>query len=478
MTTLDTQLPDASRLRLQGDVAKTQSAGLLLVIFMITIMTPIAFEVGGLRLSPNRIFLLVAIIPFAVSIVQGKIGRFTQVDMLFLLHGMWIMVALTVIGGAARIPFAGITAVELIGGYFVGRVLIRDIAGYRRLFRIILIALLVLMPVLLIEVNSGKLVIPDLLRPIFDTPDRSRSAYGRLGFERVYGVFDHPILWGLFCSLTLANFVTMARGNMAKITFGVALSIFTTMLSLSSAPLMACALQIGLLAWGWIMGGRWKMLMIGLVVSYVVIDLLSDRTPVTILIETMTFNPLSGYTRIAIFDAGWAAVKGSPIFGIGFNDWPRPHWLTSSVDNFWLLTSMRYGLVGAGFLLLALLSHFWLLSKSKITDPDVAAARLGHSIALAGISFTMLTVHIWGTMSVFTMFYLGAGAWMYAYPQDQNGAPPSEAPADPNASRYSRFAPKSRDAAAQPSAPLSRPAPAPAQGPRYSNTTPRKDSTA
>ena len=106
------------------------------------------------------------------------------------------------------------------------------------------IALLVLMPVLLIEVNSGKLVIPDLLRPIFDTPDRSRSAYGRLGFERVYGVFDHPILWGLFCSLTLANFVTMARGNMAKITFGVALSIFTTMLSLSSAPLMACALGL------------------------------------------------------------------------------------------------------------------------------------------------------------------------------------------------------------------------------------------
>ncbi|MBU2359452.1 MAG: O-antigen ligase family protein [Alphaproteobacteria bacterium] len=441
MTVLDPPSSGALRQGMQG--GGTQVSGPLLILFMITLLTPIAFEVAGVRLSPNRILLLILIFPYAASIISGKVGRLTAVDLFFLLHGVWIFVALIAVHGTSRIPFAAITAVELIGGYFVGRILIRDAAGYRLLFRITMIALIVLLPFALVETVTGKLVIPDLLRSIFETPYRGNSAYGRMGLERVYVVFDHPILWGLFCSLTLANFIKMARGNLLKIAFGASLSIFTTMLSLSSGPLMACGLQLGLLAWGWIMRGNWKLLLILTVVGYVVVDLLSDRTPVTILIDKMTFNPGTGYTRIAIFDAGWAAVKGSPFFGIGFNDWPRPDWVTSSVDNFWLLTAMRYGFVGMGFLMLALLSHFVLLIRARITDPDTLAIRIGHAIALAGISFTMLTVHIWGTMSVFVMLYIGAGAWMYAdKPQDGAEESPLQTVTAASGPRYSRFAPR------------------------------------
>ncbi|SHF86272.1 O-Antigen ligase [Loktanella atrilutea] len=423
--------------------AGTQLSAPLLILFMITLLTPIAFEIAGVRLSPNRIFLLIVIFPYAARIISGQIGRFTAVDLLFVLHGVWIFIALIAVHGTNRIPFAAITAVELIGGYFVGRVLIRDITGYRLLFRIMMIALIVLLPFALVEAVTGKLIIPDLLRPVFQTPFRGDSAYGRMGLERVYVVFDHPILWGLFCSLTLANFIKMARGNLLKIGFGASLSIFTTMLSLSSAPLMACGLQLSMLAWGWIMRGRWKLLLILTVVGYVVIDLLSNRTPVTILIDTLTFNPGTGYTRIAIFDAGWAAVKGSPFFGIGFNDWPRPFWVTASVDNFWLLTAMRYGFVGVSFLVLALLSHFVLMARARITDPQALAIRIGHAIALAGISFTMVTVHVWGTMSVFVMFYIGAGAWMYAYaPQDGHDDITAQTEVAASGPLYSRFAPR------------------------------------
>lgn len=427
---------------LRGAVQEKRSAGLL-IIFILTLLTPISFELAGIRLSPNRLYLLIAIIPYAISIVSGRIGRFTAVDLFFLLHGVWIVLALIAVHGTARIPFAGITSAEVVGGYFVGRVLITDEADYRRLFRMILIALICLLPFAIVESFTGRLIIPDLLRPVFDTPFRGGSAYGRMGLERVYGVFDHPILWGLFSAMTLSNFIMLARGNIAKIIFGMALTLYATMLSLSSAPLMACGLQLCLLAWGWVMGGKWKMLLICTVIGYVVIDLLSNRTPITILIETMTFNPMTGYTRIAIFDAGWAAVKASPMFGIGFNDWPRPSWVTSSVDNFWLLTAMRYGLVGAGFLVLAFLAHFWLLAQTKIKDPGVAAIRVGHAVALAGISFTLTTVHIWGTMSVFVMFYIGAGAWMYT--TDLNKEPGPETGHEPvvnTGSRYTRFTPR------------------------------------
>lgn len=492
MTALDTRIPDASRLRLQGDAARAQSSGPLLVLFIITILTPASFELAGFLLSPTRLFLLVATVPFALKVMSGQAGRFTIVDLFFLLHGVWIIISLTVIEGPSRIPFAGITAVELTGGYFVGRVLVQDAIGYRRLFRIILIALLVLMPFVLIELITGKLVIPDLLRPYFETPFRGRSAYGRLGMERVYGVFDHPILWGLFCSLTLANFVALARGNLVKIGIGVGLSLFTTMMALSSAPLLACLLQLGLLGWAWISRGRWKALIIITAVLYVGVDLLSARTPVTILIDSLTFNPLTGYTRIAIFDAGWAAVQSSPIFGIGFNDWPRPHWLTSSVDNFWLLTSMRYGIVGAVLLLVAFVAHIWLLSRATLADPEVAAIRIGHAVALIGISLTIVTVHIWGNMSVFTMFYLGAGAWMYASPQaatapDAAGEAGDGPAPQPQAARYSRFAPNAREpqtgspasAGTEPESPEPQVTRAGSlRRSRFTDTTPRKDSTA
>lgn len=424
---------------------ESDASGALLILFVLTLLTPVAFEMVGTRLSPNRLFLLASIVPFAIRIVSGQIGRFTLVDLFFLLHGVWIFVALIAVEGVSRIPFAGITAVELVGGYFVGRALVTNAAGYRRLFTIVLVALICLLPFAVYESFTGKMLIPDLLRPVFETPYRGRSAYGRMGLERVYGVFSHPILWGLFCALTLANFVALARGNVGKIVFAMIFTLYTTFLSLSAAPLIAYGLQVGLLTWGWIMGGKWKILLIGSAVGYVLIDLLSDRTPVTILIETLTFNPATGYTRIAIFDAGWAAVKGSPLFGIGFNDWSRPHWLTSSVDNFWLLTAMRYGMVGVGFFILAVLAHFWLLARARIIDPDTAAIRVGHAIALAGVSFTLGTVHIWDTVSVFVMFYIGAGAWMYAFEPTGIAAQDGDQAASElqMQNRYTRFPPQS-----------------------------------
>lgn len=440
------------------DGETTERSGALLVVFIATLLMPISFEVAGVRLTPARLFLLIAIVPMAVGIVTGRYGRFTPVDAFFLLHGAWIALALTVVEGVSKIPFAGITAVELIGGYFVGRVLVRDIADYRRLFRIVLIAILCLLPFAVLENITGRMLIPDLLRPVFDTPFRANSAYGRMGLERAYVVFEHPILWGLFCSMTLANWIMLARGNLIKIGIGAGLSLYTTMLSLSSAPLLACSVQLGLLGWGWVMGGRWKLLMILSVTGYVVLDLLSNRTPVTILIDTLTFNPMTGYVRIAIFDYGWAAAKANPIFGIGFNDWFRPNWVTSSVDNFWLVSAMRYGMVGAAFIILAFIAHFWLLARARITDPDAAAVRLGHAIALAGVGFTLVTVHIWGALSVFVMFYVGAGAWLYSGTAQETGgggepqgvveSAPAERPAR---SRYSRFAPRpasAQDAAA------------------------------
>ena len=61
-------------------------------------------------------------------------------------------------------------------------------------------------------------------------------------------------------------------------------------------------------------------------------------------------------------------------------------------------------------------------------------------MALAGLFLVLGTVHIWGAVSVFIMFYLGAGAWIYSAeapgPSRQRGGrgaalrPPTRRPGD------------------------------------------------
>ncbi|MDV7145538.1 O-antigen ligase family protein [Tropicimonas sp. TH_r6] len=410
--------------------------------FCVTLM-PIALTVAGLRLSPLRVMLLVLFVPYLFQIFRGAIGRTTAVDVLMMLHALWIVVALFVVHGPEKLPFAGITMVELVGGYFMGRALVRNSNDYRRMIRLLLYSMIFLFPFALIELFTGRLVIPSIVGVAFETIHRGSSAYGRMGLERVYAVFEHPILYGMFCSLAIANLFYMARGASFWRYSGMIFAIGMTFMSLSSAPLLACGLQILMILWDKITKGAWKFFIILGTISYVVVDLLSNRTPLTILIETLTFNSGTGWTRIAIFEFGIQNAYAHPIFGLGFNDWERPFWLTASVDNFWLLTTMRYGFVGAGFLVAAFLWHFTCLLRAKINDDTTRRIRTGYTLTLAATCLTMATVHVWGAVGVFVMFYLGAGAWLYTTPGsgDTADTPDQETPnTGPSAAgRYSRF---------------------------------------
>ncbi|MBT8408056.1 MAG: O-antigen ligase family protein [Alphaproteobacteria bacterium] len=432
--------------------AKSGNNGLLL-LFFVALLIPAYVEIAGLRLSPLRVYLLVAMIPLTIQVLRGAAGRVTGVDIFMLLHAFWIVIALVVVHGTERILFAGITMVELVGGYFVGRSLIRNAQTYKRFTMILLGTLVVLFPLALVEHLTGRILLAEVIGKFAGTIFRADSAYSRMGLERVYAAFEHPILYGLYCSVAIANLYYIAkRGSFWRL-IAMGFAVFMTFMSLSSAPLISCGLQFGLILWDRIMKGRWTLFIVLAVTGYVVIDALSNRTPVTIMIETLTFNPATGWTRIAIFDAGIAAAISNPIFGIGFNDWPRPHWVTSSVDNFWLLTTMRYGFVGSGLIVLAFLSHFWLAMRTPVHDEQIKRLRTGHLIALTAVCFTIVTVHIWGAVGVFVMFYLGAGSWIYTGGAD---APPPDAAPDgttpddgaPKATRYSRFAPKKREAKA------------------------------
>lgn len=174
------------------------------------------------------------------------------------------------------------------------------------------------------------------------------------------------------------------------------------------------------------MGGRWKLFAGLSLAAYVFLQLFTSRGAVVFLINKMTFSPQTGYMRLHIWTHGKAAVLDNPIFGIGLNDWPRPSWLTASVDNFWLLTAMRHGLPGVGFLLGAFILHIVLILRVQKLDQARQTIRVAYLVTLLGLMFTLCTVHIWNELVIFVMFYIGAGAFLYSTPPETGPEPGKE----------------------------------------------------
>ena len=75
---------------------------------------------------------------------------------------------------------------------------------------------------------------------------------------------------------------------------------------------------------------------------------------------------------------------------------------------------MRYGLPALGFVWLGLAWHAVRIIGRRGLTEEAASYRRGYLFAAAGLVFVLATVHIWGSVAVFVMFYFGAGAWFYA----------------------------------------------------------------
>jgi hypothetical protein len=411
------------------------TAGAVIAFFVFSVISPAYFNLGGLSLSFSRLLLLVLIVPLFFQLMMGKAGKVMAADYLFMGYAVWVMVSLVHHHGAERFAYAGITIIEHLGAYLLGRVLIRNIADYRFLVRSFFYSLVILFPFALIELFTNRNLWSNAFSAVFSVPYKPASAYGRMGLNRVMSGFEHPILFGLYCSLGIGNFFYVYRTQLARALPMMGFATGMTFMSLSSAPLLGATAQFGLILWDQITKGKWKLFVVLSAIAYVVIDLLSNRTPVTLLIGTLTYNPWSAYMRIHIWDFGFAAVLGSPIFGIGFNDWPRPFWLTSSVDNFWLVVMMRHGLVGFAFLAGAIVLNFRAIIRAKGLSQEAAHYRTGYCLALAALIFALSTVHVWGATSSFVMFYFGAGVWFSTFAATSGTVAAEPSPALPGSQR-------------------------------------------
>jgi hypothetical protein len=391
------------------------------LLYLFCVMIPIGFNVGPLATTSLRLLMMVMLLPLTLRLLQGRYGRVILTDVLFFLHIGWALIALAVNNPTQFVQQTGSVGVEFLGGYLIGRAYVRTADDFVALCRWLVLLVLCTTPFAVFEALTGRPLIIEVLRRIQVAAVGIVTIEGRLGLERVQASFAHPIHYGLFCSVAFSLGFVALRGISSTLwryitSAVVALSGF---LALSSGALLAILLQIALISWAAVFSGfrrRWWLLVGLFVIAYIVIDIFSNRTPIRVFMSYATFSAHNAYWRSIIFEWGLKNLWGSPWFGIGLNDWVRPDFMHSgSMDNFWLVMAVRYGVPGFIFLAIGYVwSIFLVMRRNFDSDGLLAQIRRAWVFTFLGLSFTLTTVHVWTNVYSFVFFMFGSGIWLIA----------------------------------------------------------------
>lgn len=360
-------------------------------LFILSLMIPsvASIEVLGLRLSFYRIVLLISF--FNILLAYRNIKKH-KIDSLVFMLSVWIFFSMIINHGESGVISGGIISMETLVPYLLARVYVKKINDLKVFIQYYICCIWFILIVSVPENFDG---IP-LFKRLFNIGEISDADHKRIGLYRAFGVFDHPILSSVFCALgfSLVNIVG-SKEKIQKIV--VALATFT---GLSSVGFLLIGFQLFLILYKKILS--LKKILLFLFLVYILIDLVSTRNPLDVVISYLTLDPQTGFFRKMIWEYGIKNIVSNPLFGIGFKDWIRPSFMPPSVDSFWLLMTMRHGIPAFIFLCLIFVESFQAGARYEFEIYEKYLIIAIYSIAFAG-----LTVHFWNALYVFVFFLIG-----------------------------------------------------------------------
>jgi hypothetical protein len=376
-------------------------------------------HIGSVRMTPYRLVLLAVTIPVLIRLFSGRDGRFLLPDLLIGLAFAWAALAcFTTPGTRSPLEAAGVLLLEGLGAYLLARVIIRSPEDFRRMIGFMLGALAILLPFALVEAWTGTSPLLLLADGIADSfPQIYQDP--RMGIHRVQSIFEHSITYSVFCASIFACswylFVKGGRGPGRFAWFSVI--PVSTFLSVSGGGYAILLVQAILMGWERVtrrIAYRWRLFGLLAASGFGLLALYAAKSPFHILVFRLSFSSRSGYGRILIWDHGTDEVLRQPFFGLGLeiDSWSRPFWMGPSIDNFWLLLTMSYGVPMVLLLACAILAIMWHVGSCSRLDARSHAVRAGYLMALVGLIVAGMTVHYWNAMFVWFMFFLGSGVFL------------------------------------------------------------------
>ncbi|MGY9046358.1 hypothetical protein P775_05700 [Puniceibacterium antarcticum] len=391
-------------------------------LIFISLCVPMFFTLGGLYLSFSRLLLLAAFPYLFFKVYFGKCGRVVWTDIAMLLFVVALGASIFVNNRSVFITFVGSNAIIILGGYLAGRVFIRGHMAFISFIKLFGVIILLTLPFALYESQTSVMVIARLIDKLPLVSSSIDVNYPpRRGLYRVQVVFTHPIHYGLFSSMCFSLIFIGFRTILSypsRIAWSACIAL-CCFLSVSSGPVLSMLVQVMLIAYGRLTLGvrnRWKILLGVSAFLYIILDLSSSRPAYFAIAERMAFDSHTAYVRKILLEYGLAQIGRTPYLGVGYNKWELPNYMSGSLDNYWLMTALVYGIPAFVFLSSAFLYTLIKVGNSDFSgETQICDIRLGWALVIVSLIFTLATVAIWSDIATLVFMFLGSGVWMIGY---------------------------------------------------------------
>jgi hypothetical protein len=385
--------PDQSR----SVQPRTAAMWLLLIgILVIPAGLDIHLSGDGLKFTPGRAIITLLLAP-ALAIMARPPRRFIASDLFMLLTALWMV--------GSRVPDDGLnqsavaSALELFGGYFVGRAFFYGplaLAAFLRIFKVV-IFLVIMIAVL--DPLFGENVAQTIVAMVVNTPGGVPNQT-RFDIIRAASTIEMAELYGTVCCVAGSMFLYLETLKGAKVRWA-GFAFFGCVLSLSSGPLLAFAIVVSFFFYDHFLQsytGRWRAVAIALVLFLVAVFASTNR-PISWLVAHMTLDPTTAYFRLYVFDYVLESIKLEPLVGYGIGPIGNDEFLsTTTVDCVWLVNAARYGVPMIAFFFCANLMAFISFGskvRSDRVDEFMTKAGTGFTQAIVTFMLVGITVHFW-----------------------------------------------------------------------------------
>lgn len=359
--------------------------------------------VAGVRLELYRIFLLVIFLFYCVRII-----RFARIEPLLFLYVLWSSLGFLYNHGFGVFQTICILFLEVFVGYFIGTCFNGSGYASRKIFKLLGIVFLMLVPFAILEAMNGQRIthiFASKLTGSYASPYLGDSYY-RFGMHRASVVFSHPILYSVCAAFLLPLFMIFTKGYFRILSlFALLVAIVTSVTSAGVLMLLIYSGVYFLRVISKYIPKIFKIVSWGALLVFAFLSVASDRGPIGIFIGTMSFNKHTAYARYNQWVIAFDDVMNNFFFGIGFNDWSRPFWMSDSIDSFWLMTALQNGVVAFlllfAFVLKCLVRYWknWRLSGENLY--------FMFFLAVFALVFAGFTVDFFDRAQLFFFFILG-----------------------------------------------------------------------
>ncbi len=250
------------------------------------------FYLGGLRLSCHRMVLLLFLPVILVRILSGRGPRWRAFDAAFI--GAFVYYALTMpfkIELGQSLQTGGIIFIEGAGGYLFARMYVRNVYQFLATVKLLFLMVLIAGAFAFAEIVLGQSIAHSLASSISGVRQVEGGGY-RFGLLRAMSVFDHPILYGAFCT-SVFDWSGLTEPIVVKRLVRASLVAGAAALSLSSAPIMGIVVVCAFVVWErstrHLPNRVWLTIAVVAIV-FLMLSLLASRSPLKILAVSVAFD--------------------------------------------------------------------------------------------------------------------------------------------------------------------------------------------